>query len=99
MISTTIKESFFKMKMYDLKIHGHFWEFKNTSTHWTRLQGESNFLPTEIVFLVGNRPHRFLCVKIERWAKWQMPDEYKDAVNTPIVWALECVPLHEGDER
>ncbi len=93
MISTTITKEYFEKKMKDMDREGHFWEFKDTSEHWKRLLKVE--VPTEIVFLVGNKPHRFNCVFIARWAKCQMPEEYQDAVKTPIVWALQCVPLED----
>ena len=98
MISTTIKKKYFEMKMEDLENYGCLFEYKDTTTYWnSRLCNQET--PTQIVFLVGNVPHRFLCTKISEIYRSKVPEKYRGAINTSMVWVLWCMRLHEGDER
>ena len=101
-ISTTIKKIFYEMKLQDLKQDGYFIEYKDDKPFWKiridnllkefdlRTYGFLGELP-EIVFLVGNVPHRF---KIETiFYTNDIPKKYKSALQTEYVYALKCVSL------
>jgi len=101
-ISTTITKKNFGMKMQDLSTDGFFLEYKEVKPFWKkridnllkeydlRAWGFSGELP-EIVFLVGNEPHRFRIVDILYTD--DVPEKYTSAINTDFVYAFKCVPL------
>ena len=102
MISTTITKKNFEMKMEDMKKEGFFIEYKEEKPFWKkridnllkeydlRAWGFSGELP-EIVFLVGNVPHRFRIVDIRYTIN--VPERYASAIQTKFVYAFKCVPL------
>jgi len=101
-ISTTITKKFFEMKMEDLSTDGFFIEYKEVKPFWKkridnllkeydlRAWGFFGRQP-EIVFLVGNVPHRFRIVDILYTD--DVPEKYASAIQTEFVYAFKCVPL------
>jgi len=108
MISTTIKKEFFNMKMQDLSADGFFIEYKEDKLFWKkridsllkeydlRVWGFLGELP-EIVFLVGNEPHRFRIADILYTD--DVPEKYASAIQTKFVFAFKCVPLKSHESR
>ena len=102
-ISTTITRKFFEMKMQDLEKDGYFIEYKDDKPFWKkridtllkkfdlRAYGFLGKLP-EIVFLVGNKPHRFKIVNI--LYTHVIPEKYASAIKTEFVYAFKCIPLN-----
>ncbi len=108
-ISTLIKKVFFEMKMQDLERDGYFIEYIEEKPFWKkrfdtllkeydlRVYGFLGKLP-EIVFLVGNKPHRFKIAGI--YYTHSIPEKYASAIKTEFCYALKCVPLtHENEYR
>jgi len=101
-ISTTITKKNFEMKMQDLRNDGFFIEYKEEKPFWKkridtllkeydlRAWGFFGRQP-EIVFLVGNVPHRFRLVHL--FCTDGVPEKYASAINTEFVYAFKCVPL------
>jgi len=101
-ISTTITKKNFEMKMQDLGIDGFFLEYKEVKPFWKKridnLLNEYDLRAwgffgrqPEIVFLVGNAPHRFRLVHL--FCTDDVPEKYASAINTEFVYAFKCVPL------
>lgn len=101
-ISTTITKAFFEMKMKDLEQNGFFFEYKEDKPFWKKrldnllkkydlraygFLGES----PEIVFLVGNEPHRFKIDNISY--THNIPERYASAIKTEFAYAIKCVKL------
>ncbi len=92
-ISTTITKKFFGMKMDDMKEAGYFLEFKERKTFWNK-RLDFWFDPheeVEIVFLVGNKPHRFKVVDIWNVSRDFISKKYQDAISTEFAWVIKCV--------
>lgn len=100
-ISTTIKKSYFEMKMQDMKENGFFIEYKEDKPFWKiridnllkeydlRAYGFLGKLP-KIVFLVGNKSHRFRISHI--FYTNEIPERYASATGTGYVFAIKCIP-------
>lgn len=96
-ISTTITRKFFDMKMQDLERDGCFYEYKEDKPYWHKRMQKLPLgkveEPFEMVFLVGNVPHRFKIINIEWTNPNSIPECYKSAVKTEFAYAIKCVPL------
>lgn len=95
-ISTTITKKFFDMKMQDLKANGYFIEFKENKPFWKKRLGEYGFsnhdnMNVKIVFLVGNKPHRFKAISIWEVHRDFIPKRYQSAIQTEHAYAIKCV--------
>lgn len=105
-LSTTITKKNFEMKMQDIKTDGFFLEYKEEKPFWKkrldsllkeydlRAYGFLGKLP-EIVFLVGNKPHRFKIAGI--YYTHSIPERYAPAINTEFCYAIKCIPLKQGE--
>lgn len=103
-ISTTISKKFFDMKMEDLKESGCFIEYKEVKPFWKkrfdnllkrydlRCYGYNGCKP-EIVFLVGNKPHRFRNIDLKCIKASDVPKRYANAIKTEFAYALQCIKL------
>ena len=94
-ISTTIKKIFFDMKMEDLKESGYFIEFKEHKPHWdkrlNKFDSNKGDLTEEIIFLVGNKPHRFKAISIWKVHRDFVYAKYAEAIKTEFAYAIKCV--------
>lgn len=97
-ISTTITRKFFDMKMQDLERDGYFYEYKEDKPYWQKRinnliqvtgDGCIKLVPTDIVFLVGNKPHRFKVEQISYTTT--VPERYASAIKTDFAYAIKCV--------
>lgn len=91
------------MKMQDLSIDGFFIEYKEPKSFWKkridnllkeydlRVYGFLGKFP-EIVFLVGNKPHRFQVANI--FYTHVIPGKYAHAIHTEFAYAFKCVRLN-----
>lgn len=90
------------MKMQDFERDGFFIEYKEDKSFWKkridnllkefdlRAYGFLGKLP-EIVFLVGNKPHRFKVAHI--FYTHIIPEKYASAIQTEYAYAFKCIPL------
>ena len=86
------------MKMEDLYRDGYFYEYKQESAHWKKrlvkvaLYKKLYNTKVEIIFLVGNNPHRFMVGEISSILKTDVPVRYAEPINTESAYAIRCVP-------
>lgn len=106
MISTTITKNFYNMKMQDLKEHGFFYEYKEAKPFWDKrinklfpISDDGAIKPLddiEIVFLVGNKPHRFKVASFSYHLHIHdkdstVPERYRSAIKTDYAYGIKCV--------
>ena len=98
--STTIKKKYWLMKMLDLKAKGHFWEYKQDSSHWN-IRLNKLKVPCPGVFLVGGR-HDGVCrvtvVDIQKFMTEHIPVKYAREMPTEQCWGLKCVAVDPGED-
>lgn len=95
--STTIKQKYWDRKKADIDSQGFFFEYKDTSDYWNkRLSGLK--LPVKGNFLVGKKPHKVTVRAVVQVRRKNIPEQYRDALETEIVWRLHCVPVDKPEK-
>ena len=83
--------------MEDLKESGYFIEFKEHKPHWdkrlNKFDSNKGDLTEEIVFLVGNKPHRFKAISIWKVHRDFVYAKYAEAIKTEFAYAIKCVKI------
>ncbi len=87
--TTTIKQKYLDLKLEDLKVSGYFDEYKDATTFWkTRFAHLST--PTEAIFLVGSKVHRFTLIEKKIISRSEVPEKYKSMMTTEDVLVFRC---------
>jgi hypothetical protein len=87
--TTTIKQKYFDLKMDDLKVFGYFEEYKNATPFWkTRFAHLSP--PTDAIFLVGSKVHRFTLIEKKVITRCEVPEKYFSIMTTEDVLVFRC---------
>lgn len=97
MLTTTITRAAFAEKMKQVAEEGCFVEYKHVNEYWSsRVAGVK--LPTEMIFLVGASPYRFVAVEINEVELSSIPEYAREIVSkTPgngFVYAITCKPVN-----
>ena len=96
MLTTTITRAAFAEKMRQVAEEGKFVEYKRISDYWKqRVSGVK--LPTEMVFLVGASPYRFIAVSIEEVELAAVPEYAREIISDMpgggLVYGITCKPV------
>lgn len=96
MLTTTITRAAFAEKMRQVAEEGFFVEYKRVNKYWSgRIAGVR--LPTEMVFLVGASPYRFVAVSIDEVELSSIPEYAREIVSNTqgggFVYAITCKPV------
>lgn len=87
--TTTIKQKYFDLKMDDLKVSGYFDEYKDATHFWkTRFAHLSP--PTEAIFLMGSKVHRFTLIEKKTIPGCEVPEKYISMMITKDVLVFRC---------
>ncbi len=87
--TTTIKQVYFDMKMNDLNVFGYFDEYKDATPFWkTRFAHLSP--PTDAIFLVGSKVHRFTLIDKKEISRCEVPEKYISMMTTGKVLVFRC---------
>jgi len=95
-LGTTITRAAFTEKLKQVAEKGRFIEYKRVNDYWTqRIDGIK--LPTEMVFLVGASPYRFMAVSIEKMELAAIPEYARKIVSKTdggeLVYGITCEPI------
>ncbi len=87
--TTTIKQKYFDLKMDDLKVFGYFEEYKDATAFWkTRFAHLSP--PTDAIFLVGSKVHRFILIDKKVISRYEVPEKYKSMMKNEEILVFRC---------
>lgn len=87
--TTTIKQKYFELKMDDLKVSGYFDEYKDATPFW-KTRFIHLFPPTDAIFLVGSKVHRFTLIEKKVISRYEVPEKYVSMTTTEEILVFRC---------
>ncbi|MFA4934961.1 MAG: hypothetical protein WC568_03905 [Candidatus Methanoperedens sp.] len=90
--TTTIKQKYLDLKMADMEVSGYFDEYKDATTFW-KTRFANLFPPTDAIFLVGSKVHRFTLIEKKAISRCEVPEKYISMMTTEKVLVFRCALL------